>query len=147
MNHFRPTGFKHRWRSIDQVTVSLSDGTDKQTSWLINVTFHLRQVMTMAVQRYGRSRCLITFLRRVICTINTESSQLIHRNDLKIKCKIKSLNLIFLTFIGWWSQWSSLKFYKKRMALHGILAPLTAFITRWTSKNQTLILKYWNPNT
>ena len=27
--------------------------------------------------------------------------------------------------------------------LHGILAPPTGFITRWTSKNQNVILKYW----
>ena len=32
-------------------------------------------------------------------------------------------------------------FYKK---LHKILALLTAFITRWTSKTQILILKMWN---
>ena len=43
--------------------------------------------MATAVQRYDRKRFLITFLRRVFCTINTESSQLVHRNDLKIKCK------------------------------------------------------------
>ena len=30
--HFRPTGFIHRWRSIDRATLSLSDVTDKQTS-------------------------------------------------------------------------------------------------------------------
>ena len=95
MNHFKPTGFIYRWRSIDLATLLLSDVTDKQTSWLVNVTFDWRQVMTTAVQRYSGTRCLITFLRRVFCTINTESSQLIHRNDLKIKCKYKSRNLIF----------------------------------------------------
>ena len=31
----------------------------------------------------------------IVLYINTESLQLIHRNDLKIKCKYKSLNLIF----------------------------------------------------
>ena len=48
---FRPTGFIYRWRSIDNATLSLSDVTDKQTSWLVNVTFDWHQVMTMAVQR------------------------------------------------------------------------------------------------
>ena len=155
MNHFRPTGFIHR-RSIDRVMLSLSDVTDKQTSWLVNVTFDWRQmdrvkriwylspmraakvqaslriravspeppllahissgsrgpfrqkarslaslngwacavktcrdgmlehtnsldgaqIMTTAVQRYGRTHCLITFLRCVFCTVNTEYSQL-----------------------------------------------------------------------
>ena len=79
--------------------VSLSDVTDKQTSWLVNVTFDWRQVMTTTIQRYGRTRCLITFPRRVFCTINIESSQLI------------KIWFFFLTFIGWWSQWLSLKFY------------------------------------
>ena len=122
MNHFRPTGFIHRWRSIDHATLSLSDHLDKQTSWLINVALDWCQVITTAVrqpiQHYGRTRCLIPFLRRVFCTINNESSQLIHRNDLKIKCKHKSF------------------------ALHGILAPPTGFITLWTSKHQILILKW-----
>ena len=90
MDHFRLTGFINRWRSVDRATLSLSDVTDKQTSWLVNVTFDWRQVMTTAVQRYGLTRCFITFLRRVFCTINIESSQLIHRNDLKIKLKYKS---------------------------------------------------------
>ena len=48
----------------------------------------------------------------------------------------------FLKFIGWWSQWSSLKFSKKRFALHGSLTPPTGFITQWTSKNQMLILNW-----
>ena len=95
MNHFRPTGFIHRWRSIDHVTLSLSNVMDKQTSWLVNVTFGWRQVvtfgwrqvMTTAVQRYGQTHCVITFLCRVFCRINTESLQFIHINDLKIKCK------------------------------------------------------------
>ena len=47
-------------------------------------------VTTTAVQRYSRTRCLINFLRRVFCIINTESSQLIYRNNLKLKCKYKS---------------------------------------------------------
>ena len=86
----RPTGFIHRWRSMDRATSSLSDVTNKQTSWLVNVTFDWRQVMMTAVQRYGRTCRLITFLRLVFCTINFESSQLIHRHDLKINCKYKS---------------------------------------------------------
>ena len=46
--------------------------------------------MTTAVQRYGRTHCLITFLPRVFCTIYAESSyKSIHRNDLKIECKYK----------------------------------------------------------
>ena len=34
------------------------------------------------------------------------------------------------------------KIYKKRFALHVILAPPTGFITQWTSKNQILIVKW-----
>ena len=79
-----------RWTILDRVTLSLSDVTDKQMSWLVNVTFYWHQVMTTAVQRYGQTRCLITFLHHVFCTIDTESSQLIHRQDLKIRCKYKS---------------------------------------------------------
>ena len=123
-------------------TLLLSDTTDKQMSWLVNVTFDWRQVMTTAVERYGWIRCLITFVCHVICTINTESSQLIYRNYLKIKCKYKNWNLTFLTFV-WWSQWLLLKFYKKRFALHGILTPPTGFITWWMSKKQILILKWY----
>ena len=33
------------------------------------------------------------------------------------------------------------KIYKKHFALHGILAPPTSFITRWTSKIQISVLK------
>ena len=59
-----------------------------QTNVLIGQrNVRLTSSMTKAVQRYGRTRCLIAFLRRVFCTNNTESSQLIDRNDLKIKCK------------------------------------------------------------
>ena len=39
MNHFRPT-MKVNW----SCAFSLSDVTDKQTSWLVNVTFDWRQV-------------------------------------------------------------------------------------------------------
>ena len=77
-NHFRPTGFIHQWRSIDRTTLSLKNIMDKKTSWLVNVTFDWRQVMTMAVQRYGRTHYLITFLHCLFCSVNTESSQLIH---------------------------------------------------------------------
>ena len=62
---------------INYSYLPLSDVTDKQTSWLVD----WRQDMTTAVQRYRWTCCFITFLRRVCCTINTESSQLIHRND------------------------------------------------------------------
>ena len=88
MNHF--TGFIYRWPLNDRATLSLSDVTDKQTPWLVNFTFDWRQVMKTTIQRDGRTLCSITFLRRIFCTINIESSQLIHRNDLKIRCKYKS---------------------------------------------------------
>ena len=39
-----------------------------------HVMFDWRQVMTTAVQRYDRTRCLINFLPLVFCTINPESS-------------------------------------------------------------------------
>ena len=92
MNHYRPTSFIHRWRSIDPVTLSLRDVTGKQTSRLVNVTFEWRQVMRTAVQRYGRTGCLVNFSMPHILHINTESLKLIHRNDRKIKCKYKSKN-------------------------------------------------------
>ena len=84
------SGFIQRRRSIDRATLSLCDATDKQTFWLVNVTFDWRQIMATAVQRYSRTHCLITFLHCVFCTINIEFSQFIHRNYLKIKCKYKS---------------------------------------------------------
>ena len=87
INHFRPTGFIHQWRSIDHVT---SYVTDKQTSWLVNVTFDWCRVMTSCSKLWPKT-FLITFLRHVFCTVNTESSQLIHRNDLKVKCKYKRI--------------------------------------------------------
>ena len=43
------TGFTHPWTPVDHVTLSLGDITDKRTSWLVNVTFDWRQVMTTAV--------------------------------------------------------------------------------------------------
>ena len=45
------TSFIHRWRSIDRATLLLSEAWDKHTSWLVNVTFDWRQVMTTTVQR------------------------------------------------------------------------------------------------
>ena len=117
-------------------TLSLSDVTDKQTSWLVNVTFDWRQVMTSAVQLYGRTCCLITFLRRVFCSANTESSQLIRRSDLKIKCLYKSFFFFFYVHR-----------VMKPVVVTKILqeAPRASwnfsFLTRWTSKNQILILK------
>ena len=39
MNQFRPTGFIHRWRSINHEMLSLRDVTDKKTAWLVKVTF------------------------------------------------------------------------------------------------------------
>ena len=36
------------------------------------------------------------------------------------------------------------KILQEVLALHGILAPSTSFIPRWTSKNQILILKTFN---
>ena len=47
----------------------------KQTSRLANVTFDRSYNTATAFQRYGRTHCLITFLRRVICTINAASSK------------------------------------------------------------------------
>ena len=44
-----PTGVIRQRRSIDHVTLSLGEVTDKQTSWLVNATFDLHHVMTMAV--------------------------------------------------------------------------------------------------
>ena len=77
--------------------------------------------------------CILHTEHRII-TINTQKWS-------KNKAQTRKLKFDFLTFIGWWSQWSSLKFYKKRLALHGLLAPPSGFITRWTSNNQILILK------
>ena len=99
----------------------------KRTSWLVNVTFDWHQVKTF--------QCHLFF------TIYTKLAQFIHRNSLKIKCKLKSY---FLIFIRWWSQWSLLKLYKKQFRLHEILALPTSFITWWTSKSQILILN-WGP--
>ena len=69
---------------MDHVTLSLSYVTDKQTfDWSTYRSMDV--VMATVVQRYDRTRCLVTFLHRVFC--DTESSQFIHRNDLKIKRK------------------------------------------------------------
>ena len=64
------------------------------------ILFDWHQVMTTAVQHYGWTHCLITFLHHIFCTMS--ASQLIHRNDLKINCKYE-LKLNFLTLIKWWS--------------------------------------------
>ena len=49
MNLSGPTGFIHRWTSVDHVTLSWGDITDNRTSWLVNVTFRWRLIMTTAV--------------------------------------------------------------------------------------------------
>ena len=56
--------------NINYVTLSLSDVTGKQTSSLVVETFdwiHVMNwihVMTTAVERHGRMRQLVTFIRR-----------------------------------------------------------------------------------
>ena len=53
-----------------------------------NVLLH--HIMTTAVERNGPTRRLIIFLLRIFCVLYTKQSQMIHRNDLKIKCKYKN---------------------------------------------------------
>ena len=68
-------------------------------SLLIHITPKLNFLTALDIYRSAQEKsvfsrfavehllCGITFLHRVFCTINTESLQLIHRNDLTIKCK------------------------------------------------------------
>ena len=76
--------------------------------------------------------CLITFLRHVFCTIKIESLQLIHRNDLKIKCKHKRVKICFSDVHRVMKPVVVAKILQE--ALRGtswnILAPPTGFITR-----------------
>ena len=75
-----------RWTILDQLAsstdhvVSLSDDTDKQTFWLVNVTFDWRQILTTAVQRYGRTCWLITFLCRYFTQLH--GSKVSRESDL-----------------------------------------------------------------
>ena len=48
------------------MTLSLSDVTGKQTSSLVVEAFDSRYAMTTAVERNGRMRRLVTFVRRVV---------------------------------------------------------------------------------
>ena len=128
MNYFRPTGFIRRRRPIDHVTLSFSDVTYKQTSRLVSVSRDDGCWMLLPntlVNNFSELCSLDKF--HLITTICSQ------RNYPKIMCYIYLfiylffilfyivsiylfiyLFIYFLTFIGWWSQWSSLRFSKKR---------------------------------
>ena len=74
--------------------------------------------MVTAVQRNGRAHRLVTFLHPVVFNFNIKLINN-HRTKLKVKCKYKSLNLIF----------HRMKPVVIAKFLHGVLALPTGFIT------------------
>ena len=62
-NYFGPTRFIHRWTTLVNAMLRVSDVTDKRNSWLADVTFGWRHVTETAVKCYNKTRRFITFPR------------------------------------------------------------------------------------
>ena len=132
--------FVHRWRLIDHVT-------GKQASSLVVETFDWHHVMTTAVERNGRMRRLVTFVRRIVCIRYIKRSKIMLRTVEK-NINIKNAFHFFLMFIKVWTQWVPCKVNLTPFNRYLLCAGSIAFIIPWTSEKWNLFLKYiqdYNP--
>ena len=121
------------------MTLSLSNAMGKQTPSLVVETFHWRHVMMTAVECYGGMHRLITFVRHVVCILNTKRSKIMHRTVVKI-VNIKKWISFFLRFIEEWTQWVPCKVNVVPFGHHLLCTGPVVFILRWTSEKSFVAL-------
>ena len=76
-----------------------------RSKWLIDVTFDWHHSMVMAVEHNNQILWLITFLCILLCFNLIKTTQILNKNDIKVKCKCQWWISFFLMLMEVWRQW------------------------------------------